>query len=56
MRFKAFQIWYYKDLQDLVNQLQEQIDDENFNPENICVNIWENTDLNIEAQKEMIRK
>jgi len=54
-QFKAFQVWYYDDLQDLVNKLQEQIDDEKFNQKNICVCIWNKTTENIEAQKQMIK-
>lgn len=53
--FKAFHIWTYKDLKDLVEQLQDMIQEENFNPQNIYVCIWDNTQENIEAQKEMLK-
>jgi len=54
-QFKAFHIWTYKDLKDLVEQLQDMIQEEKFNPQNICVCIWDNTQENIEAQKEMFK-
>ena len=55
-QFKAFQIWYYKDLQDVINQFEEQIIEQDDNPKNICVCIWDNTIENVEAQRQMLFK
>ena len=50
--FKPFQIGQYKNADDLIEQLTEQILEwENF--ENVIVLIWENTSENLEAWKRL---
>ena len=55
MRFRAFQIWYYDDIDDLIKNLKEYRNSDDYIPEKICCNIWEFNDWNIESQREMIK-